>query len=407
LKTIKGIRKALEELPHGLNETYESILLKVPPGDTEIVRRILLWLAFAVLPMTLAEIQEAIAIEHDLTYLDEEARLSSPQDILGLCGSLVAVSDTGEAVLAHHSVKDYLLSPYIRSSPVSSFSLSPPEACSDLAVSCLTYFSFRDFSTGPSRQRKHYKERLEQFPLLSHAATAWPYYACEAGQPTSLNERILSFFSPASRPNFMAWVQVLNANPRLGHTRALSTWDVYPRHATSLYYAASFGLDATVHSLIASGANVNAPGSRFGGTAFHAAVLREHVGVMDILVEAGADPNQADWHGISPMYSATSYDNVGLVEWLLMHGAEPLGADFTATLFGGGVSEEPSKIPVSKEERGRKPLPLPADDAQSAPPASRDDDMILSPLRSDPVALVPLGVSMVAGISGHKREQSR
>lgn len=351
LKTIKGIRKALEELPHGLNETYESILLKVPPGDTEIVRRILTWLAFTVLPVSLSEVQEAIAIEHDLPYLDEEARLSSPQDILDLCGSLVAVPDTGEAILAHLSVKDYLLSPYIRSSRVSSFALSHQEACSDLAISCLTYFSFRDFSSGPSPQRKLYEQRLEQFPLLSHAATAWPYYVCEAGQPNALKERILAFFGPAARRNFMAWVQVLNANPRLGHTRALSTWDVYPRHATSLYYAASFGLDSTVTSLIAGGADVNAPGSRFGGTAFHVAVLREHLGVMDILVKAGADPNQADWQGISPMYTASSWDNTQLVEWLLQHGAAPLGAEYSGTLFGPEVSEEPDKIPVARAER--------------------------------------------------------
>src|SRR5947207_3760531 len=89
LRTIKAIRNVMNQLPRGLNETYENILIKVSADDTEIVRRILLWLAFAVLPMTLDEVHEAIAIEHDLDHLDEESRLSSPRDILSLCSSLL------------------------------------------------------------------------------------------------------------------------------------------------------------------------------------------------------------------------------------------------------------------------------------------------------------------------------
>jgi ankyrin repeat protein len=163
-------------------------------------------------------------------------------------------------------------------------------------------------------------------------------------------------------------------------------------HATSLYYAASSGLDATVRALIASSADANAPGSRFGGTAFHADVLREHIGVMDILVKAGADPNQADWQGISPMYSAMSYDNTGLIQWLLMHRAQPLREDYTGTLFGAGLSNEPEKIPASKEAKGSKSLPLPAHGSQSAHSSvSRDGSVIFSLYISIPKLIESIG----------------
>ena len=85
--------------------------------------------------------------------------------------------------------------------------------------------------------------------------------------------------------------QVLNADYNV-------KWDVYPRHATSLYYAASFGLAEIVEALIGTGAELNAPGSRFGGTALHAAALREHIPVMKLLLEAGSDPGRADFNHV-------------------------------------------------------------------------------------------------------------
>ncbi len=68
----------------------------------------------------------------------------------------------------------------------------------------------------------------------------------------------------------MSWVQDLNADYSF-------KYNLYPQHATSLYYAASFCLDHIVNALIENGAVLDAPGSRFGGTALHGAVLRCHV----------------------------------------------------------------------------------------------------------------------------------
>jgi hypothetical protein len=120
LHTIKAIRENLTRLPRGLHEMYENILGKVPQDDKETVRRILLWVAFSVLPLTIKEIHIAIAIEHDLDHLDSDALLRSPEDILLLCGSLITLSDNGYCTLAHLTVKDYLLSPEVRKSKVAS-----------------------------------------------------------------------------------------------------------------------------------------------------------------------------------------------------------------------------------------------------------------------------------------------
>ena len=320
MKQVKTIRQALNKLPQGLEQTYERILINVPECNVDIVRRVLLWLAFSALPLPLEELHEMIAIEKDLPKIDEDALLSSPQDILDMCGSLLSVSDhDGKVKLAHLSVKDYLLSAAIVQSKVSSFALSVKESGEELAVDCLTYLSFSEFRSGPARTYDAYADRQRLHPAADHIARAWPQYVEAAGRSEALHTRVLRFFQEKSRPEFMSWVQTLNTVPGSDS----HGWNRYPRHAHPLYYAASFGLDEAVQALIKGGAALDAPGSRFGGTALHAAVLRQRLRSMQHLLEAGANPNQADYQDITPLHTAAIYGNLEVIDLLLEYGASP------------------------------------------------------------------------------------
>jgi hypothetical protein len=318
LRTPKAIRETLDAVPNGLEETYENILLKVPEQDVEVVRKILQWLTFDIVSLSPEEVQEAIAIEPHTSQIDDESRLISPQDIVDLCGSLITISDDGSVTLAHLSVKEYLLSDSIRKGRASNFALADDQANADMAVSCLTYLSFKEFASGPVASSMLFEERLRRYPLLEYAALAWPEHVRHAGQPSELNERIYQFFSPASRNHFMSWIQVLNG---YGLDRNIG-WKYYNLDSTPLYYAASFGLDKTVRALIKDGVEINAPGGRLGATAFHAAVIRSHREVMDILLDAGADINKHDFIKIAPLDSAVSDGDLEIIKFLLEHGAD-------------------------------------------------------------------------------------
>jgi hypothetical protein len=177
LRTVKAIRAALKELPQGLDDTYQQILTRIPRHNAETTRRVLLWLAFAVIPLTLDEVHTAIAINPALDYLDEESRLRSAHDILSLCGSLITVSDQGHVSLAHLSVKDYLLSAETKLQPsVSAFTMSAGDANHEPAMNCLSYILFTEFGKGPSSTSEGYVARLAKHLVLKHAATAWAYY---------------------------------------------------------------------------------------------------------------------------------------------------------------------------------------------------------------------------------------
>ena len=267
--------------------------------------------------MTLEQLHEAVAIEFDLCYLDEieDSRINNPEDILGLGGSLLSVSETGHVKLAHLSVRDYLLYAVIQATPlVCRFSMSPQEANQELAIYCIAYLSVDSLAIGPSTTLEGWEDRLALQPLLKHAAKAWPCYLRAANANTKLKDTVYRFCTAESRQVFMSWIQVLNSN-------WIFEWKDYPRHATSLYYAASFGLGDLVDGLIKEGADLDAPGSRFGGTALHGATLRQHVSIMRTLLETGAAPSQADFNHITPLHTAVIHGNAEVVSLLLEFGA--------------------------------------------------------------------------------------
>ncbi|KAK7448602.1 hypothetical protein Landi51_06278 [Colletotrichum acutatum] len=316
-RTIRDIKKSLGKLPNGLDETYGRSLLRVPPSDVPLIQKTLTWLAFSPVPITLHELWEALAIEKGNDVIDDESRLRSPQDILVIGKSLITVSTDGHVMLSHLSVRDYLVSAEIVEVPETArFSLRSGSSHQELAQECLTYLLLSPFSDGPSRTQKEYLSRLKQFPLLKYATKHWFYHARNADYSEETQELAMRLFSESGRQNFMSWVQVFNAD-------ASFKWDVYPRHATSLYYASSLGLDEVVESLLQSATPemINAPGSRFGGTALHAAAIREHITVIKRLILAGAEPGKQDFNGVSPLPSAASQGSLDVVKVLLRNGA--------------------------------------------------------------------------------------
>lgn len=292
------------------------------------MRSALEWLCFSFEPLSLSELHEVLAIERGAARIDEEARLCSPMDILALGNSLFELSSSGKICLAHLSVRDYLLSTECQSDPVvDHFRFTAEMSHRNLALISLTYILLDDLQEGPAQTLESYLERLNRFPFLKAAASAWPYHAKAVLSPdptedhdasNSANEElsrvIIELFSTERRGNFMAWVQVLNATYNF-------KWDIYPRHATAIYYAASFGLDTIVQKLISSAEfntrDLNAPGSRYGGTPIHAAAYREHAATVRVLLGAGADASRSDFNGVTPLHSAASTGDLAVIRMLL------------------------------------------------------------------------------------------
>lgn len=110
IRTPQALKHALQALPAGLGDTYDRILSSINEEDHEYVLRMLHWLVGSERPLSFRELAEAIALNPDKDRLDPNERLILPEDIFELCGSLIRIEEDQTIVLAHFSVKEYLLS---------------------------------------------------------------------------------------------------------------------------------------------------------------------------------------------------------------------------------------------------------------------------------------------------------
>lgn len=93
---------------------------------------------------------------------------------------------------------------------------------------------------------------------------------------------------------------------------------------TPLHFAAFFGRLEAAALLIARGAEVDAFGRGWmTGTAMHSAVSRSHADIVQILLEAGADPNVRQSAGWTPLHSAAANGDRSSLVLLLDAGADP------------------------------------------------------------------------------------
>jgi ankyrin repeat protein len=97
---------------------------------------------------------------------------------------------------------------------------------------------------------------------------------------------------------------------------------------TALHLAAFFGRDEVARLLVSRGADVDARGRGWmTGTPLHSAAAGRHAGVLDVLLEAGADPNARQSGGWTPLHAAARNGDVASVRLLLAAGADPAAAN--------------------------------------------------------------------------------
>ena len=93
--TKKAIREQLNNLPEGLDETYDRIFLGIDKKHFDYTKTFLMWLCFAVRPMTLKELAATVTV--DLTtengpQFEGENVIQDISDVLKMCSSFVIES---------------------------------------------------------------------------------------------------------------------------------------------------------------------------------------------------------------------------------------------------------------------------------------------------------------------------
>ena len=306
----------MTSLPPTLDKTYEELLGRIDgEEDRELTKQILEVLAFTLRPLTLSVVCEILQITPGLLRLDESKCLTQPTDILSICGSLLNHDKQSDIItLAHHSVKNYLISD-LRNN-VAYFQLEEQEGHRSLALYCLTYLLFEEFSVDLAEPTYPPADLHPKSHFLSYAVQNWALHVKEAeppGEPLWNAMKSFLLSGEAGRQNFQNWVRLLIPGSK------------YAKNTPPLYYAASFGLTAVVQYLLDMGADLEVHGGRAGATPINIAAFRGNLDTVKLLFERGADPLAKDYDGLNALEWARYRHNIGVVRFFEQKGYKESG----------------------------------------------------------------------------------
>ncbi|KAJ7024703.1 ankyrin repeat domain-containing protein [Mycena alexandri] len=326
--TVKGVREALKTLPKTLNNSYDDAMKRIGEQNEEsraIAHSTLIWVANAKRPLTVLEIQTALAVEPGTKSLDEDNILDM-EIILSVCAGLVIVDEQLLVVrLVHYTTQEYL------------DSIQPqqfPDAHTQITRTLLTYLAF-DKIVDLKDDANH-----DSPPLFGYSQYC---LAHAAGPPEgALKDLLLDFLSQG-------------ANLR---SRWLGTWESppwtfldWPQRPSALWVAAATDLREIVQFLlervpylpdpdgpeiivasnyghlqitqllVEHGVNIDV-GSKYSGTPLHCASWNGHKHIVCFLIEQGADVNAQGGEYGSPLQAASYNGHENIVQLLIEHGAD-------------------------------------------------------------------------------------
>ena len=334
-KGTKQLEEIVDDAPAGLEHLYDrnwARLSNLPDYDRARAFSILRWAAFALRPLTILELTEALLVVDDDS-CDDLLVDQLPDDIddeyvngeiMGLCGSLIEIR--GEASnrnlgsltvhLTHFSVKQYILRKM--SGPgLSDMNrlLRSNEAIqsNELAKICLRYLNF-----GKVWQQSGLpKDNLSSRPFRNYAARFWhQHIIMDCKSYAGVVDLTNILFNPANSnwASWQMWFDSLEPLSNLPEAPKVSS-------ASPLYYASLLGLQDTVMYLTEKlRLDVNDV-DEHQRTALQAACSQDCISIVKILLEKGADVTVATNDGLTPLHIASSNGHIEVVKMLLEKGA--------------------------------------------------------------------------------------
>ena len=149
--------------------------------DSSLADKVLSWIDYTVRPLTVLELQYALAFDTNLLALDEEA-LPDPGLLVSVCAGLVVIDPHSHIIrLVHHTAQEYF-----ERRRTDHF----PDAPEKIAATCVNYLMaaalIRDH---PPPEVSISDEQRELYPFLHYAARYWGLHICQIDDPM-VRERV-------------------------------------------------------------------------------------------------------------------------------------------------------------------------------------------------------------------------
>lgn len=91
--STRDVYNALEELPQGVDTTYDEAMARIEKQDKPhawLAEQVLSWITHAFRPLSVKELQHALAIKPQATSLDPE-RIIGEEMLTSVCAGLVII----------------------------------------------------------------------------------------------------------------------------------------------------------------------------------------------------------------------------------------------------------------------------------------------------------------------------
>jgi hypothetical protein len=90
-----AVRKALENLPQGVDETYDEIMVRIAQqskDDRELATQILSWISYAYRLLNINELQYALAITPGTASIDPDD-ITNEEVLTSICVGLIVIDE--------------------------------------------------------------------------------------------------------------------------------------------------------------------------------------------------------------------------------------------------------------------------------------------------------------------------
>jgi ankyrin repeat protein len=317
-----SIRRALDEFPETLAETYEHSLREIRDENWKYAYRLFQFVVVASCQLRVEELADLLALDFDAGPIPTFRPDWRPEDpvnsVLSTCStllSLVKVDGFSFIQFSHFSVKTFLTSehPYgTRDNTSRRYRILMQPAHAMAAQACLGILLHLDAKPGG-----------DTFPLLDYAARNLMDHAQFGNVSTIIQEGLKLLFDP-TKPHFSIWMSIHDPDEH-------PSWYLHPESPSQgrgnpLHYAALYGFSDLANFLVLERAqDINARRPSDNCTPLFMSSKKGHPDVTRLLLWLRAEPNVHDKHGLTPLHLASGGGHLK-VAWLLLE----CGADADA-----------------------------------------------------------------------------